>query len=66
MDRWKVFRDNLTIEIILQENLNRSLQNCGAVFEGKGTEVLKAMSMRGIDMFVKQPRRVEEHGKGGE
>lgn len=47
------FQGSLTKEIILWDDLNRGLQNCGAVFEGKGTGILKAMSRRGIDIFAK-------------
>lgn len=64
---WRVFRENLPKEIILQGALNRGLQNCGAVFEEEGAEISKAIS-RERDWYICQiaqkGRRAWETGRG--
>lgn len=66
---WRVFRESLTKEIMLQGVPSRGLQNCGAVFEEEGAEILKAISRERdwhICQIAKKGRRAweRERGKG--
>lgn len=65
---WRVFRESLTKEIILQGVPSRGLQNCGAVFEEEGAGILKAISRERdwhLCQIAEKGRRSRER-EGGE